>query len=71
MTFDAMKTWSKRIDFIQQEPKPLMFKNASAGFTKSAGNLWLVGIDDAGHMAPKDHPEITLFLVEKFLRGSV
>ena len=48
-----------------------MFKNASAGFTKSAGNLWLVGIDDAGHMAPKDHPEITLFLVEKFLRGSV
>ena len=34
-------------------------------------HLELVGIDDAGHMAPKDHPEITLFLVEKFLRGSV
>ncbi len=46
-------------------------KNITIGFIKSVGNLRFVGIDDAGHMVPRDQPEWTLLLLERFLNGNL
>ena len=63
----AMKNWSQRDQFQRQEPQPLIIKNETIGFFKSAGNLQFVGIDNAGHFVPIDQPEIALSLIDKFL----
>ena len=64
-----MKNWSHRDQFQRQERQPLIIKNETIGFFKSAGNLQFVGIDNAGHFVPIDQPEIALSLIDKFLNG--
>ena len=44
-------------------------KGSSGGETKSFGNLTYFDIRDAGHMAPLDRPEETLWMVKRWLRG--
>ena len=63
----AMKNWSHRDQFQQQDTQPLIIKNTTVGFFKSAGNLQFVGIDNAGHFVPEDHPEISLLLFDEFI----
>ena len=69
--FPAMKKWSGRKEFLQQEHQPLVLNNKPVGFIKSARNLIFAGINDAGHMVPKDQPETSLALLEKFLNGTL
>jgi carboxypeptidase C (cathepsin A) len=66
-----MKTWSGKEEFLQLRQRPLVMKNITIGFIKSVGNLRFVGIDDAGHMVPRDQPEWTLLLLERFLNGNL
>jgi carboxypeptidase C (cathepsin A) len=64
-----MTNWSGRNQFVEQEAKSFIVNNKSVGFIKSAQNLIFVGLDNAGHFAPKDVPKVSLTLLEKFTSG--
>jgi carboxypeptidase C (cathepsin A) len=69
--FNSMNYWQGRTDFLQKKEIPLILKGVKAGFMKSHQNLWFVGLDKAGHMVPKDLPETSLLLIEKFINGTL
>lgn len=69
--FPAMKTWSGKEELLQQERQPLVINNQTVGFIKSVQNLVFAGLDDAGHMVPRDLPEVSLLLMEKFFKGTL
>ena len=69
--FSSMTAWSGRNQFVGQEAKPFTVNNKTVGFIKSAQNLIFIGLDNAGHFVPKDLPEASLIMLEKFTRGTL
>ena len=66
-----MKNWSGRKEFLLKKETPLIVENVNVGFMKFFQNLWFVGFDKAGHMVPRDLPETSIIVIDKFLSGSL
>ena len=66
-----MTDWSGRNQFVEQEAKPFIVNNKTVGFIKSVHNLVFIGLDNAGHFAPKDLPEASQIMLEKFTNGTL
>ena len=61
--FPPTKTWSKR--------KAFRVNGQDSGFIQTDGNLTFVGLDNAGHLVPKDQPEEALLLLKLFINGTI
>ncbi len=69
--FSSMSNWSGRNQFVEQEAKLFIVNNKTVGFIKSVQNLIFLGLDNAGHFVPKDLPEVSLIMLEKFTNGTL
>ena len=66
-----MKDWSGRKQFLQKKEMPLIVNNENVGFWKFFQYLWFIGLDKAGHMVPRDLPETSMIILEKFMNGTL
>lgn len=66
-----MSDWSGRNQFVTQVAEPFQVNNKSVGFIKSVQNLIFIGLDNAGHLVPKELPEASLIMLEKFTNGTL
>jgi carboxypeptidase C (cathepsin A) len=66
-----MKDWSGRKQFLSKREMPLIVNNENVGFMMFFQNLWFIGLDKAGHMVPRDLPETSMIILEKFMNGTL
>ncbi len=62
--------WSKSTDFQAAKRAIWVVNEKTAGYIRSGGGLSYVIVRGAGHMAPKDLPEVTLDLISRFINGT-
>jgi len=68
---NAMKKWSLAGDFPTTETQIWEYQGQTAGYLTSLGNLRLLALRNANHMAPRDAPGPALQMFQDFLAGQL
>jgi len=66
---NSMENWSLAGDFPTTETQIWSFDGETAGYLTSLGNLRLLAIRNANHMAPRDAPGASLQMFQDFISG--
>eukprot|EP00918_Siedleckia_nematoides_P053350 GHVU01116544.1.p1 GENE.GHVU01116544.1~~GHVU01116544.1.p1 ORF type:complete len:319 (-),score=61.13 GHVU01116544.1:456-1412(-) len=64
----AATPWTRQSEFAHAETAPYNVGGRQVGTVKALGDFVVIGIDDAGHLAPRDAPNVALDMVQKFLQ---
>ena len=68
--FNAMSTWSGIGAYHNAQQDVYKMNGETVGYLKSVQNLRLFTIRNAGHMAPRNQPEVAYEMFSKFLDGT-
>ena len=71
MMFDAMTTWSAIGEYRNTESTVYRMDFRPVGYLTSVQNLRQLVVRNAGHMVPKDQPEVALKMFTEFLAGTL
>ncbi|EQC35172.1 hypothetical protein SDRG_07403 [Saprolegnia diclina VS20] len=61
--------WSGHAAFNAAANRPMLFQDKPVGEVRSAKGLTFLRVYEAGHMVPLDQPEVSLAMVDTFLRN--
>ena len=59
--------WSGKSDFVEKNLTNWVYNGTNVGEFKSASNLTLLFIENAGHMVPMNQPKVSLEMVRNFI----
>ena len=60
--------WEYKEEYNHAQYKPYTLNGKEAGLYKEAGNLVFLRVHEAGHMVPMDQPEVSLAMIDHFLK---
>ena len=69
--FKNMETWEDKDEYLDADRDPWEVNGETAGYLTSAGNLRMVVMRNAGHMAPRNQPKNSLEMFTQFLDGDL
>ncbi|GFT56669.1 carboxypeptidase [Nephila pilipes] len=61
--------WNRSEEFRNADKKIWRLNNEIAGYVHNVGDFYLAVVRLAGHLVPRDQPEVTLDLITRFING--
>ncbi|GFU26080.1 probable serine carboxypeptidase CPVL, partial [Nephila pilipes] len=61
--------WNRSEEFRNADKKIWRLNNEIAGYVHNVGDFFLAVVRSAGHLVPRDQPEVALDLITRFING--